>query len=83
MASNMTKDLRKKTNAELAELISKCKQQLLQIRFNVANGEVEKLHVIPEIRKTIARSLTILNERSIASKETGNTENKKGTVNND
>ncbi len=64
MANSMTKDLRKKSNAELAELISKCKEQLLQIRFSVANGEAEKLHVVSGIKKTIARSLTILNERA-------------------
>lgn len=65
MANSITKDLRKKSNAELAELITKCKQQLLEIRFNVANGEAEKLHVISGIKKTIARSLTILNERAL------------------
>lgn len=65
MANSITKDLRKKSNAELAELITKCKQQLLEIRFNVANGEAEKLHVISDIKKTIARSLTILNERAL------------------
>ncbi len=68
MANSMTKDLRKKSNAELAELISKCKDQLLQIRFSVANGEAEKLHVVSGIKKTIARSLTILNERAAEQK---------------
>ncbi len=63
MANSMTKDLRKKSNAELAELVTKCTAQLLQIRFSVANGEAEKLHVASGIKKTIARSLTILNER--------------------
>lgn len=65
MANSITKDLRKKTSAELAELIAKCKEQLLQIRFNIANGEVEKQHIVPEIRRTVARALTILNERAI------------------
>lgn len=69
MASSITKDLRKKSNAELAELIAKCKQQLLQIRFNVANGEEEKTHTISGIKKTIARSLTILNERAAEQKK--------------
>lgn len=69
MASSITKDLRKKTSAELAELIAKCKEQLLQIRFNVANGEAEKLHVISGLRRTVARALTILNERSMQVKQ--------------
>lgn len=76
MASSITKDLRKKSNAELAELIAKCKQQLLQIRFNVANGEAEKMHVISGIKKTIARSLTILNERANEQKQAAATTTK-------
>lgn len=72
MSNSINKDLRKKTNAELAELIVKCKEQLLQIRFNVANGESEKLHTIDGIRKMIARSFTILNERSMQINQSGN-----------
>lgn len=62
--SIVAKELRTKTNEELCDLVIKCKEQLLQIRFNIANGEAEKLHTIKEIKKTIARSLTILNERN-------------------
>lgn len=65
MGSNMTKDLRKKTTTELADLIVKMKEQLLQIRFSIANGEHDKLHAASQIRKTIARALTIINERKM------------------
>lgn len=65
MANSITKDLRKKSTEELAELIVKMKEQLLQIRFSIANGEAEKLHTANQIRKTIARALTIINERKI------------------
>ncbi len=60
---NMAKELRKKSTQELTELIIKCKEQLLQIRFSIANGETEKANNISELKKTIARSFTILNER--------------------
>lgn len=63
--ANMTKELRKKTTEELLSLVSKAKQQLLQIRFDIANGDAEKLQNVKEIRRTIARILTILNERSL------------------
>lgn len=63
--SSITKDLRKKSDTELAAIISKLKAQLLEIRFSIANGEQEKLHTIKEIKKTIARVLTILNERNV------------------
>ena len=61
--SSITKDLRKKTNAELTEIVSKLKMQFVEIRFSVTSGETEKLANAVEIRKTIARALTIINER--------------------
>lgn len=62
--SSITKDLRKKTNEELNDIVSKLKMQLLQIRFSATSGETEKLGNASEIRKTIARALTIINERA-------------------
>ena len=67
--SSITKDLRKKTNEELTDIISKLKTQLLEIRFSVSNGETEKLANASEIRKTIARALTINNEREFLKNE--------------
>lgn len=61
--SSITKDLRKKTNEELTSIVSKLKMQLLEIRFNATSGETEKLGNAAEIKKTIARALTIINER--------------------
>ncbi len=80
MASSMTKDLRQKTTEELADLVVKMKEQLLQIRFSVANGEAEKLHTANQIRKTIARALTIINERKAdtLNNSTNKTTSKKG-----
>ncbi|MDR1991790.1 MAG: 50S ribosomal protein L29 [Mycoplasmataceae bacterium] len=61
----MNKELRAKTNEELCSLIMRLKLQLLESRFRMASGELEKTNMLPEIRKTIARSLTILNERGM------------------
>lgn len=61
--ANVNKELRAKTNAELLTLVNKLKEQLLQVRFSMANGETDKLANVKDIRKTIARALTILNER--------------------
>lgn len=61
----MNKELRAKSNEELAALVVRLKMQLLESRFRMASGELEKLHAIKEIRRTIARALTILNERSV------------------
>lgn len=72
--SSITKDLRKKTNEELADIVSKLKTQLIEIKFSVTSGETEKLANASEIKKTIARALTIINEREFIS----NNEAKKG-----
>lgn len=61
--ANVNKELRAKTNAELLTLVKKLREQLLQVRFSMANGETDKSASVKDIRKTIARALTILNER--------------------
>ncbi|MDE5651488.1 MAG: 50S ribosomal protein L29 [Ureaplasma sp.] len=66
--NSITKDLRKKTNEELTEIVSKLKLQLLEIRFSASSGETEKQANASEIRKTIARALTIINEREFIKK---------------
>ena len=66
--NSITNDLRKKTNEELTEIVSKLKLQLLEIRFSASSGETEKQGNASEIRKTIARALTIINEREFVKK---------------
>ena len=63
MSSQVMKALREKTSQELTEVIKELKTKLLEIRFSVASGDTEKAKNAGEIRKTIARILTILNER--------------------
>ena len=58
-----TKELNTKTNDELCALITRLNSQLLESRFKMAVGEVDKTHVISQIRKTIARCMFILNQR--------------------
>jgi large subunit ribosomal protein L29 len=55
--------LNSKTNDELCALITRLNSQLLESRFKMAVGEVEKTHVVQQIRKTIARCMYILNTR--------------------
>lgn len=63
--SSITKDLRNKSDDELLKLVADLKGRLLKLRFDAANGKIEKTHLIKEIKKTIARALTILNEREL------------------
>jgi large subunit ribosomal protein L29 len=59
----MNKELRNKTNEELCTMVMSMKLKLLEARFSAAAGQIEAPHTLPLLRKTIARILTILNER--------------------
>lgn len=61
----MTKELKLKSSEELCLIVMKLKFQLLENRFLQQAGNLEKPHTIAEIRKTIAKILTILTERQI------------------
>lgn len=63
--SSVVNDLRKKSNEELTQIITKLKTKLLEIKFSIASGEEDKVDNAAEIRKTIARALTIINEREL------------------
>ena len=57
------KELQSKSNEELCALVTRLNSQLLESRFKMAMGEVQKTHIISQIRQTIARCMFILNQR--------------------
>jgi large subunit ribosomal protein L29 len=65
MSNSVNKELRTKTNEELCALVFRMKMQLLESRFKMAAGDMEKTHTIVDIRRTVARILTILKQRKI------------------
>jgi large subunit ribosomal protein L29 len=65
MSNKLNKDLLNKTNEELSILVFRLKLQLLEFRFRRQSGDFAKVHLVSEIKKTIARVLTILKSRSI------------------
>ncbi len=58
-------DLRKYTNEELTKKISECKEELFNLRFSQATGNLEKPSRIRELRKQVARMKTIIREREL------------------
>lgn len=56
-------ELNKKSDLELCALLVKLNSQLLESRFKLAMGEVEKTHLIPIVRHTAAKCLYILRQR--------------------
>ena len=58
-----TNEIRKLTTEELTKKVTECKEELFNLRMQKATGMLEKPSRINELRKTVARINTILNER--------------------
>ena len=58
-----TNELRELTTEELTKKIHECKEELFSLRMQKATGMLENPARIRELRKTVARINTILNER--------------------
>ncbi len=62
------KELRELTTEELVKKEEELKEELFNLRFASATGNLEKPSKIKEIRKTIARIKLIIREREIVNK---------------
>lgn len=59
------KDLRVKTDGEILQEIGSLKDELFNLRFQLATGQCENPMRIRDVRKAIARAKTILREREL------------------
>ena len=57
------KEIRDKSNDELLKTLDEFKSELFDLRFEKATGTVENPMRIRELKKSIARILTVLKER--------------------
>ena len=60
-----TKEIRKLSTEELLKKIEANKQELFNLRFASATGNLEKPSRINELRKEVARMKTIIREREL------------------
>lgn len=60
------KDIREKNNADLLVQIDDLKEELFDLRFQQAIGQLENPARLREIRKTIARIKTVITERELS-----------------
>ena len=58
------KDIRKLTNLELDVRISELTQELFNLRFQLAVGQLENTARIKTVKRTIAQMKTIIGERA-------------------
>jgi large subunit ribosomal protein L29 len=61
--STKTDEFRAKSADELADQLSKLKKEQFNLRFQRANGQLEKTNRIRDVRKEIARIETVLTEQ--------------------
>ncbi len=59
-------EIRKLSDEEIKTKISESKKELLNLRFKNATGSLDKPHKLNELKKDVARMLTILKEREQA-----------------
>ena len=57
------KEIRDKSNDELLKTLEEFRKELFDLRFERATGTIENPMRIRELRKSIARILTVLKER--------------------
>ena len=64
------KEIRDLTTSEIETNIKELKEELFNLRFQLATGQLENTARIKEVRKTIARLKTTIREREIEEAKT-------------
>jgi len=57
------KDIRERSDDELRKTLGDLEEQLFKLRFQKSTGQIENTIKIREVRKDIARVLTVITER--------------------
>jgi large subunit ribosomal protein L29 len=57
------KDIRERSDDELRKALSDLEEQLFKLRFQKSTGQIENPIKIGEVRKDIARVMTVMTER--------------------
>ena len=58
------KEIRELTTAEMLDQEKQLKEELFNLRFQLATGQIENTARIKEVRKSIARIKTVLREQA-------------------
>lgn len=62
MKANEIRDL---TTAEIEQNVKSLKEELFNLRFQLATGQLENTARLREVRKSIARMKTVIREREL------------------
>ncbi|NLI68826.1 MAG: 50S ribosomal protein L29 [Bacilli bacterium] len=59
------KEIRELTTTEIDQKVKELKEELFNLRFQLATGQLENTARIKEVKKTIARLKTVKREREL------------------
>ncbi|MGH3442433.1 MAG: 50S ribosomal protein L29 [Nitriliruptorales bacterium] len=59
-------EMREMPEVELRELLAEQKEELFNLRFQGVTGQLDNPHRVKQVKREIARILTVLREREIA-----------------
>ena len=62
-AKNTIEDIRVSSADQLGDQLTKLKKEQFNLRFQRANGQLERTSRVREVRKQIARIMTVMNEQ--------------------
>src|SRR5713101_2946756 len=62
-------ELRALNDTELEHRLSEAKEEMFNLRFQNATGQLDNVARIPQVRRDVARTETLLREREIAAAE--------------
>ena len=62
-------ELRELNDTELEHRLGEAKEELFNLRFQNATGQLDNIARLPQVRREIARIETLLREREIAAAE--------------
>ncbi len=65
----LAKEIRERSNEELLKDIETLKEELFNLRFQQATGQLENTARMRTVKKTIARIKTVITERELGNKE--------------
>ena len=68
-ATSPAADLRAVGDAELVSRLREAKEELFNLRFQVATGQLDNNRRLQSVRKTIARIYTVMRERELGISE--------------
>jgi large subunit ribosomal protein L29 len=81
MASTLkAHELDELTNADLEEKLREAKEELFNLRFQAATGQLESHGRLRKVKKDIARIYTVVRERELGIRETPGSEEEEASA---